>query len=157
VDELHVGTERAQRGQPLHVAQPAQLQVHLDFFARLGDVNHAAYAPRLALRVGALHGFVRAAPRNQRRKFDADAVVGAPVPGCVQPCHLGHDLVGRLHERGMIAHVRPATRQQEAHARLLGRTTDAVIVARLGVDVLVIDHRVAPLRMFSISPNLAAT
>jgi hypothetical protein len=41
----------------------------------------------------------------------------------------------------MVAHVRPAARQQEAHADLLRRTADTVVVARLGVDVLVIDHR----------------
>ncbi len=41
----------------------------------------------------------------------------------------------------MIAHVGPAARQQKAHADLLGGAADAVVVARLGVDVLVVGHR----------------
>ncbi len=140
VHKLHIRPQRAQRRQPFDMAQPSQFQVHLHFFARLGDVDHRADAPRLALRVSAAHRLVRTAPGNQRRKLDADAAVGAPVPGCVQPLHLRHDLVGRLHEGRVIPHVCPATRQQEAHARLLRRAANAIVVARLGVDILVVDH-----------------
>ena len=61
-----------------------QFQVHFDFLARLGDVDHAT-PPRLALCVGALHRPRRATPGDERRKLHADAAIGAALPRGVQP------------------------------------------------------------------------
>ena len=64
----------------------------------------------------------------------------APCHVAAQTLHLRDDPVGRLHEGRVVVDVGPTTRKKEADPGLLRGSKDPVVVARLRVDVLVVDH-----------------
>ena len=141
VHELQVGAKHPEVGEPLDVPESGGLQAHLDLALRLGDVDVRADAPLLRQLVGSAHRVRRATPRDQRPEFQTQPTVRRAVPRRPQTRHLRDDPVGRLHEGRMVVDVSPATRKKEADPSFLRGAKNAVVVARLRVDVLMVDHR----------------
>ena len=140
VNELHLRPQHADFGQPLDMSIASRLQIHLHFGLGFGHVNVRPRTPLLRDVVGVAHGLVGTAPGDERPKLHANAALFLYLPSLAQPRRLAHNLLLRFHKRWMVAYICPAPRQQKAQSRFVGRAADAIIVAWLGVDILMVDH-----------------